>query len=120
DRFELTLVGSAVRLLGLILLVTLIVIFQSDLRRMMDRVTAMGARSQRLSRETGTVENIVSAVTAMPQSGAGALIAIRGMERWDAFVEGGIDLDGLVSRALILSIFSPDTPGHDGAMLIEA
>ncbi len=119
DRYDLALVESVMRLVGLVLLVTLIVIFQSDLRRMLDRMAATSDKARRLSRDTGTVENLVSAVTAMPRSQAGALIAIRGAERWDAFVEGGIELDGLVSKPAILSIFSPDTPGHDGAMLIE-
>jgi hypothetical protein len=49
----------------------------------------------------------------------GALIAVRGREPWAAHIHGGIELGGTVSAPLLYSIFNPDTPGHDGAVLIE-
>src|SRR5919106_5454924 len=65
------------------------------------------------------VDTLTEATAHMASLKTGALIAIRGREPWASQIHGGIELGGAVSAPLLYSIFNPDTPGHDGAVLIE-
>lgn len=98
-----------------------IVAFQPDLRRMFDRTGTwlFNPRGVRTAPGTPTVDLLVDAVARMAEARTGALIAVRGAEPWDHHVQGGIELEGSVSLPLLLSIFDHNTPGHDGAVLLE-
>jgi hypothetical protein len=49
----------------------------------------------------------------------GALIVLPQRESVESYVEGGIPLDGRLSEPLLLSIFDPSSPGHDGAVILR-
>lgn len=120
DRFELFLVESLVRLLLFVLLFGLVLMFQSDLRRLLDRIGSFDfakRTSQSIGPRPVTILTAVAKKLAVDRTGA--LIALKGAEPWSQHVQGGITLNGLVSRPLLFSIFAPDTPGHDGAVLME-
>ena len=120
STFDLFLVESLLQVLLIVLLLAVVVVFQSDLRRMLDRIGRWGLfRSQAPSLGSRTADMLVEAAAEMAESRTGALIVIRGAEPLEPHVEGGIELDGELSCALLYSIFAPDTPGHDGAVLIE-
>lgn len=120
DSFELFLVESLLRVLVVVLLLAVVVVFQSDLRRMLDRIGAWGFSRAPVSTPASRTANILSEAAAkMAETRTGALIALRGAEPWDLHIQGGIELNGELSRPLLYSIFAPDTPGHDGAVLIE-
>jgi diadenylate cyclase len=55
----------------------------------------------------------------MSEKRIGALIVIEGNDRIDDFISSGYLLDGFINKSLILSIFDPSSPGHDGAMIIR-
>ena len=65
------------------------------------------------------VETLVDAVFELARKRIGALIVIPAKEDPSDVAQGGIVLDGVVSRELILSVFWPDNPVHDGAAIIE-
>jgi hypothetical protein len=65
------------------------------------------------------LDTLAEAIPHLAATRTGALIAIRGREPWTSHIHGGIDLGGAVSAPLLYSIFHPETPGHDGAVLIE-
>lgn len=118
--FDLVLVEWLLRALLLVLLLALVVVFQSDLRRLVDRIGSWGfGRGRRAPAALRTVDILAEASSKLAETHTGALIAIRGAEPWNSHVLGGIDLDGLLTRPLLYSIFAPDTPGHDGAVLLE-
>jgi len=50
----------------------------------------------------------------------GALVILPGREPMDRHLDGGVHLDGRLSEELVLSLFDPQTPGHDGAVLVQA
>jgi hypothetical protein len=91
-------------------------VYQTDIRRLLDRAFTGRAPDRPQSR---LIDTLTEATAHMADSRMGALIAIRGREPWASHIHGGIVLGGTVSAPLLYSIFNPDTPGHDGAVLIE-
>lgn len=89
---------------------------QTDIRRMLDRAFTGRAPERPQSR---LIDTRTEATAHMAAIKMGALIAIRGREPWPSQIHGGIELGGTVSAPLLYGIFNPDTPGHDGAVLIE-
>jgi diadenylate cyclase len=97
-----------------------IVMFQSELRRMLARIgrTHLFAAGARLQRREITQE-IVLAVQHFAQHKIGALIVIERDVGLRTFVESGANLDANVSRDLLLAIFEPGGALHDGAAVIR-
>lgn len=98
----------------------LIVMFQSELRRMLARIgrtqfLGLGGRLQR--REL--VQEIMLAVSHMAQNKIGALIVLERDIGLRTFIESGVTLDALISRDLLCSIFEPGGALHDGAVIIQ-
>lgn len=102
-------------------LVALAIIFQDDIRMAVEHLASIGSyRSKRqLLASNRTVESIVSAVCSLARDRIGALIVIRGRELLDRHLSGGISVDGRISVPLLYSIFHPETPMHDGAVILE-
>lgn len=120
QMLELYLVEQLIEVLALVFAVAAGIAFQSDIRRLIDRFGAGGrnALSDRSS-SASAVNTLVEACARMADQRTGALIALRGREPWDRYVEGGIRLDGVVSLPLLVSTFNPQAPGHDGAVLMQ-
>ncbi len=64
-------------------------------------------------------EIIEEAVIKLTENSLGAILVFPGKEDLTEFVQGGIALNGLLSREIIESIFWKDNPVHDGAIIIE-
>jgi diadenylate cyclase len=99
--------------------IALIVMFQSELRRVLAR---LGRRpflgvSQIERRELN--QEVVLAVGRMSQNKTGALIVLERKMGLRTFVESGVNLDAAVSRDLLCSIFYPGGALHDGAVIIQ-
>src|SRR5271154_2563741 len=99
--------------------IALIVMFQSELRRVLAR---LGRRpflgvSQIERRELN--QEVVLAVGRMSQNKTGALIVLERKMGLRTFVESGVNLDASVSRDLLCSIFHPGGALHDGAVIIQ-
>ena len=97
----------------------LVVVFQDDLRRGLEQLAVWGLRRKPLAPPADVVDAIVGAVRKMANERVGALIVLPGREPLDRHVAGGIELDGRLSEPLLLSLFDPHSPGHDGAVLVE-
>ncbi len=120
STFHLFLVESLLQVLLIVLLVAVVVVFQGDIRRMLDRIGRWGVSHSPVSTVASrTADVLVEAAEEMAENRTGALIAIRGAEPLEPHVQGGVSLNGELSGPLLYSIFAPDTPGHDGAVLIE-
>lgn len=104
--------------LFVILLIGVVVIFQSDMRRIIDRIGSWSFFSNPKADPPDIATSILTEAAAkMAEQRLGALIAIRGKEDWSRHIHGGIELDGQVTMPLLLSIFNTKAPGHDGAVL---
>ena len=98
----------------------LIVMFQSEIRRMLARLgrkrwLTVGGKLQR--RET--TDELLLALDQLAESKTGALIIVERDIGLRTFIESGIALDALVSRDLLLSIFHAGNPLHDGAVILQ-
>lgn len=98
----------------------LIVVFQSELRRMLSRLGEqrwMGLGSRFQTREIA--DEIVLAVSYLAQHKIGALIVLEGDVGLRSFIESGVSLDARVTRDLLLAIFQPGAALHDGAVIVQ-
>jgi len=99
--------------------IALIVMFQSELRRVLAR---LGRRpffgvSQLERREVA--QEILLAVSQLSQKHIGALIVVERKIGLRTFTESGVHLDAAISRDLLCSIFQPKGALHDGAVIVQ-
>ena len=102
-----------------VLVLVVVVVFQDDLRRFFEQVAVLGLRRRPVTVGGETADLLVRAVARMAGSRVGALLVVPGAEPLERHVEGGIELFGRVSEALLLSLFDPSSPGHDGAVVVR-
>ncbi len=100
--------------------IALIVLFQSEIRRTLARIgrrrwLGLGGRLQR--RES--TDEVLWALSRLSQRKFGALIVLERDMGLRTFVESGRLLDAALTRDLLLSIFQPGGPLHDGAVIIQ-
>lgn len=98
----------------------IIVLFQSEIRRALSnlgRTPFFRALQRRAAEEP--FEDVVTAATAMASDRRGAIVVIERQVGLRNYIEGGIELDAAVSYDLLVSIFHPDSPLHDGAVIIQ-
>jgi diadenylate cyclase len=115
-------------LLGQILsigLLALVILFQPELRRMMDHLGSTVGLRRFLNPEKKQAEmdmvitQTVKACEIMGRERVGALIVFARNHRLDEYFKTGTVLDGRVSEQLIRNIFFPKAALHDGAMIIR-
>ncbi len=102
-----------------VLVFVLVVVFQEDLRRIFEQIALWGLRRQASSVPLDVVDMLVRAVVRQARTRTGALYVIPGREALDRHLEGGIELDGKITETLLLSLFEPSSPGHDGAAILD-
>lgn len=108
------------------LIIAVPVIFAPEIRRGLERMGSMGKlrfwRSPRGSRASleleETLNSVTKAVVQLAERRHGALIVLTRREMLDRFYKNGVMLNSDVSPQVLLQIFYPNTPLHDGAVII--
>jgi diadenylate cyclase len=105
-------------------LLAFVVLFQPELRRMLDRLGSVRLRSflgvEKPAQEMDTViSQTVMACEILSREKTGALIVFAKEARLDEYMRTGTQIDGQVSEQLIRNIFFPKASLHDGAMIIR-
>jgi diadenylate cyclase len=120
-QFQLYLTAVVLQGFFAILLVALVVIFQEELRRFFERIaTWRQIRTGKVGPAYGPeMEVITQTVAILAKKHVGALIVLQGEEPLDRHLEGGTELEGLLSVPLLESVFDPHSGGHDGAVVIR-
>src|ERR1043166_6394444 len=104
------------------IILVIVVIFQSDIRRALTQVgTAplFGTADRSVQRREDVVEEVAQAVTALAQRKVGGLVVLQREVGLNEYMEIGTRLDARVSRELLESVFMPHSPIHDGALVIH-
>ena len=105
-------------------LIALVVLFQPELRRMLDHLGSVQLRGllggvKPVAEMDMVISQTVAACDCMSREKVGALIAFAREARLDDFIKTGTIIDGQVSEQLIRNIFFPKAALHDGAMIIR-
>ncbi|OGC23426.1 TIGR00159 family protein [candidate division WOR-1 bacterium RIFOXYB2_FULL_42_35] len=106
-----------------VIAVMLVVLFQPELRRTLERF----GRGKLLGtlgfapapHGSFYVRNVVRAVEQLSESKVGALILMERTMGLTEYLESGVRLDAMLSAELLVSIFNPRSPLHDGAVAIQ-
>ena len=106
------------------LLLAIPVIFAPEIRRALERIGRAGTFIRGNSRKEdqkiqAAIQAIVSAAARLSSRQHGALIIIQRLDSLDEFVNTGVIMDARLTPELLLQVFYPNTPLHDGAVIIE-
>jgi diadenylate cyclase len=104
------------------LLFAIPVIFAPEIRHALERLGRAGASrptKRTASQMQDTITDIVSAVIRLSERQHGALIVLERRDKLEEFIHTGVRLDACVTPELLLQVFYPNTPLHDGAVVIS-
>jgi diadenylate cyclase len=111
---------------GFVVPIALLVLFQPELRRMLEQlgrggVSLVGFHTPGLDREARIrlVNDVARAARILGSRKIGALIILERRVGLADFIETGIAIDGIATVQLLINIFFPSTPLHDGAAIIR-
>lgn len=115
--FELNSINWVLTKLFAVGVVAFLIIFQPELRRALARIgqnTFLGG----FLKKGGTMDELVQACEHLSHQRVGALVAIERDVGLKNYIESGIILDAKVSTELLITLFTPNTPTHDGGVII--
>lgn len=126
---DLKIIGVFFKTLVTLIALSLIVIFQPELRRFLGYLGQPGFIKKTFftsgtfrndnEEDIDVIKEVIEAVKYLTKSKTGALIVFKKAMSSMAYSEVGTTIDARVTAELILTIFHPNTPLHDGAMVIE-
>jgi diadenylate cyclase len=122
--FDLMLLKVILQTGAYVGLFALVVVFQPELRRALDRIGRLGSLGWLLSPAEQSQASLVAAQVAnaaarLSHEGHGALIVIERETGLQEIAETGVMLNADVNADLMVTIFWPKTPLHDGAVIIR-
>ncbi len=107
------------------IIIVLFILFQPEIRRVLER---LGRSGKKLSRawldasniaSTELMRDVHSAILSMSRRRVGALVVVEQKTGLGDIISTGTRIDGLLSGALLENIFEPNTPLHDGAVIVR-
>lgn len=101
------------------LFLIIIIIFQPEVRRTLALIGESRFFRSKVNLSNQVVDELVRTATIFANKQLGALILIQRNTQLSNYVQVGQKIDSLVSKDLLLSIFIPYSPLHDGAVIIE-
>lgn len=126
---DLRILGVFLKSLVTLISLSLIVIFQPELRRFLGYLGqpgfirkaffTPGSFAKAAENDVDVIKEIIEAVKYLTKTKTGALMVFQKGMNTGVYNDVGTKLDALISTELILTIFHPNTPLHDGAMVIE-
>ncbi|XHR28587.1 MAG: diadenylate cyclase CdaA [Chthoniobacteraceae bacterium] len=115
---KLQVIYFLIRSFTAFMVVALVVIFQPELRR---ALAALGSQHifSTVTQKRETIEVLAEAAFELSNRQLGALIALERESNVHAFAESGVTVDSELSTELIVTIFHPKTPLHDGGLILR-
>lgn len=106
------------------LLLAIPVIFAPEIRRALERIGRAGTfipgNSQKEDQEIqNAIQAVVSAAARLSSRQHGALIILQRLDNLEEYVRTGVLIDARLTPELLLQVFYPNTPLHDGAVILE-
>ena len=126
---DLKILGVFLKSLVAMIALSLIVIFQPELRRFLgylgqpgfirNTFFSSGSIAKKREDDVDIIKEIIEAVKYLTKTKTGALVVFQKDMTSGLYSDVGTKIDAIISTELILTIFHPNTPLHDGAMVIE-
>ena len=126
-RFNLNILGTFIRASISVIAISLVIIFQPELRRFLSyigqtnflkRVFLIGGEEDEETK-INIVKELTETVKYLSKTKTGGLIVIQTSDNQTGFSEVGTKINADISAELLLTIFFPNTPLHDGAVVIK-
>ena len=119
QMLELRTINWALEKFWFALIVAVVIIFQPELRRGLAQIGQRQVFGSLIQGNPQLLEEIVSAALTLSKRRIGALMVIEREADLKRFAETGSRIDALVKEELITTIFTPYSPLHDGAIIIQ-
>lgn len=124
---DLNILGVFIKSMCTLIALSLIVIFQPELRRFLGYLgqpgfiskAILGSPVHKSNEKIDVVKEVIEAVKYLSKTRTGALIVFQKEISASSYFDVGTKLNADVSTELILTVFHPNTPLHDGAMVIK-
>jgi diadenylate cyclase len=101
------------------LIFAIIVLFQDELRKILAEIGSKLKTKYSLTSKTEILDEIINTVVALSLSKIGAIIAIEREINVKNYVNKPVKINAVISKDLLLTIFTPHSPLHDGAVIIS-
>jgi diadenylate cyclase len=101
------------------LIFAIIVLFQDELREILTEIGSRMRTRYSLAGQSDVKDEIINTVVALSLSRIGAIIAIEREIKVKNYVNKPVKIDAIVDKDLLLTIFTPSSPLHDGAVVIS-
>jgi uncharacterized protein (TIGR00159 family) len=117
----LILAGWLFQSLWAVIWLILIIVFQPELRQILERLSLLDLlRGRRSTLHRATLAELTDAVFDLAREHIGALIVLPQRDPLDLYLRGGVPVDALMSREVLRALFQPPAPTHDGAVVLRA
>ena len=103
----------------------IVVVFQPELRRGLEYlgrssiIIPKSFTDYEKTKKNHTIESIIGAVASLSRQQIGALIVLEGETGLGEIIETGTSIEGKISTDLLINIFIPNAPLHDGAVIVR-
>lgn len=125
-KINLQILGVFFKTVVTIIIFSLVVIFQPEMRRFLGYLGQQGFLHKLFdknetvtSHKVDVVKELIEAIKYLCKTKTGALIVLKKEYIQNSYIEVGTRLDALLSTELLLTIFHINTPLHDGAVILE-
>jgi len=116
--FELPVLGWIFRNVSTVVIFSLVVLFQPEIRR---ALAALGSHRlfATVSQTPEMIDRLTETTFDLANRQLGALIAVERDQNLGVYGEGGTEIDAAFSPSLVVSLFFPKTPLHDGGVIVR-
>ena len=102
-------------------MIALVIVFQPELRRALEHLgrSKLFRSSSSNKEELDEIEEIKNAVISLARERIGALIVIEDETGLNEIIQSGVTIGATLTKELLINIFIPNTPLHDGAVVVR-
>lgn len=119
DLLNLTAFSLILNNFSTYLIIAIIVLFQDELREVLAEIGSKLRTKYSLAAQSEVKEEILNTVVALSLAKIGAIITIEREIKVKNYVNRPVKIDAVVNKDLLLTIFTPGSPLHDGAVVIS-
>lgn len=125
-KFNLLIIGVFLRTMVSVIMFGAVIIFQPEIRKFLGYLgqsnlfhSHFSKRNNKETQKVNVIKELIESVKYLSKTRTGALMVLERDEDINSYSDVGTQLEALLSTELILTIFHPNTPLHDGAVVIS-